>query len=252
MKKCINCNAECPDIANFCYVCGAELPESEPVKPVVIENEYSELIHKSSPETASTYIVSEPIVAAKTTQEDRQDLLDTMRKKLKGEIITWRTVSIISIICVVLCWMGFLTSFAFLIVNADSSAEGDYYYEYDMEDEYYDEYEDEFTASYVMFMVFYIVSIYGVYAFIPTAVIGFIFSAKASKCKKLLYKDCSYAYRRCNSPSIIIIAAVFNPLVLIFTIPEFKLARNNRELFAETAEIQYRYFNSDSNETILY
>lgn len=263
MKKCINCGKDLPLEARFCYVCGAAA--SDDVSKSV-DNQQTEILetvnssdikpNRINDGSASSFVVNEPIISKETTDEERQAILDKLRSKLRWERALWLIAAIFSLVAYVSLWFGFITSVVYYSMN-----DYDTYYEEEYYDEYYDEtydeyYEDSFSDynedSDIIILLLWFGVCFGMYIFIPVSVFGFIMAAKSRKCLKTLYKDCSYTQRRCSSASIIIISAIFNPLVLIFTVPMFSITRNNSCLLKEIAEIQYNYYNYNPDVIINY
>ncbi|MBQ2729473.1 MAG: zinc ribbon domain-containing protein [Clostridia bacterium] len=280
MIYCMKCGTQLAEGSNFCHICGADIKtqseslsmlNGEPVGavsdiPAVNESipadsgaeapvnygYYPEnnVVYHEPPANASTYVVSAPVEKVVTTEDDRQKLLDTMRKKLIGEKRVWRIVAIVCLVIYALCiFTAAVSFFSLIFFEAEYSYDDDYngYHEEisyivdcgeDLEEEYIPTEEDLYIF---IFIASWMMAVYGIYIFVPTIVFGFVMSAKANKVLKTLYIDCTHAYRRCMSPSIIIFSAIFNPLALIFTIPLFRLARNNKEAFEEIASIQHNY-----------
>ncbi len=245
MPFCIKCRTELVEGAKFCHNCAAPVPieyieisakreEAEIEIPVVMPE---------APPNASTYVISEPVQIPETTEEDRQSLLDKMRKRLLGEIITWRVVSILNIMLIAFMFVAMFSSIAYFAMS--ESRQDDIVYDesyMSVEASYSSAVEDYDVPASDIWTYFYLGFMLSLYLGLPSAIIGLVVSKKASRCKKQLYNDCSLALRRYGSASVIIIPALFNPLVLIFTIPLFVTVRSNRLMLLEISDMQKKYY----------
>lgn len=238
----------------ICEYCGAFLADGWRVCP-----DCCAPVKVKAPESSvSTYVVDTKLDCDRIqyTDEDRQSILDKMRKLLIGEKWTWRIVSILLILAYLGCIFSGVTSIVAMIMYEDANGE---YYGEETEDPFDGPYtqtsvevmteEDDYSTEFgefdvymLIFMLSWTFTAYGFELVVPAVIVGFIMSAKSGKVLKKLYVDCSLAYRRGISLSPMILGIIFNPFTLIFTIPLRVVSSKNRSLIMETAEIQRAYF----------
>lgn len=138
-----------------------------------------------------------------------QAVLDQVRIGLRHEHKAWKICSVaITILTAILI-------LCMIVIGAESS------------NEFLQDFSPEYTYSLQLLLVMY--SIYVVFAFVPCIVVGFIMTAKCRRHLNNFHADPAAAVQHCGSVGSIVLAALFNGIVLIFVIINFVRCKSNKE-----------------------
>lgn len=277
---CCKCGTALAEGSNFCHHCGAAAepavnPRKEMTEPAVANAPADENLEESyvvtdeataaaesapvpkAPENASSYFVESPVEKKESTPKERQSLLDRINAKIKAESIIWRVFAILNIVAYVSMWVGLFVSIS-IASTYGISLDDDAYDEYSYDEYYYDDPAADYTVAmseedmefysdllYILYGVSLLGATFGIYAYAPSVIVGFIMAKKADNCRRKLYEDCTVAYSRYSSPGPIILGALFNRWTLFCTIPLVVITKNNSKMLMEIAEIQRNYFGTN-------
>jgi len=229
MKKCVKCDAELDDNATVCPNCG---------------------------ET-----VGQLIPAA----EDRdRPLLDRMMKFLRFEHFAWKLKGILCLVCTIIMIAGGLiimlcgTGLGVMsLVRAAGAPEqqqsgrmeidpsSGFSFEIDKDGQILinnaplqrgePQNADPYSVFLAFGVLFIIYSIYfitmGLIVYLPHAIINLKLLKKVEYYENTLYSDVSIARKRCTSVGMIVFAAIFNRMALIFIIINFVKTKKNAKAF---------------------
>ncbi|MBO4870141.1 MAG: hypothetical protein J5585_10570 [Clostridia bacterium] len=202
MKNCIYCGKPISDGSAYCDGCGAaqNVPQPQP----------------------------QPQTYAGETAE--QSALANMARFLKYEHIAWKAAGIIFLVCsiiFVLCGvlyfvLGGVAGLSGSYIFGDLVGNLSYY-------DYYDYSPYIISAPFVFGGVVYI--LYGLLVFLPMSILNFTLVKKVEYYQGTMYKDVSIARTRCTSVGMIVLAAIFNKIAMIFIIINFVKTKNNAATF---------------------
>ena len=227
MKKCVKCGAELEDGAAVCRYCGEAQEKT----------------------------------AAVTNDKDKS-LLDRMMKFLQYEHAAWKTVgivflavSILLVVCslmIMICGALFGTAGAGRLLGAAKQQYGitevkpgdDFSFEIDGNGRLNvngkpvpngAEAADPNSVLVLLSFVFVMYSFYflliGLLGYLPPAVVSLVMLKKVEYYENTVYTDVSIARKRCISVGMIVFAAIFNKIALIFIIINFVKTRKNAAAF---------------------
>lgn len=230
MKKCIKCGAELDDGAAVCRVCG----EAQKNKAEIADGDRA--------------------------------LLDRMMKFLRFEHFAWKLKGILCLVCTIIMIAGGLiimlcgTGIGVMsLVRAAGAPEqqqqqsgrmeidpsSGFSFEIDKDGKILinnaplqrgePQNADPYSVFLAFGVLFIIYSIYfitmGLIVYLPLAIINLKLLKKVEYYENTLYSDVSIARKRCTSVGMIVFAAIFNKIALIFIIINFVKTRKNAAAF---------------------
>ena len=226
MKKCIKCGSELDDNAEVCQFCGTAQKKTETVN-----------------------------------DENDKALLDRMMKFLQYEHAAWKTVgivflsvSILLVVCslmIMICGALFGTAGVGRLLGAAKQQYGitevkpgdDFSFEIDgngrlningkpvSDGAETDPNSVLVLLSFVFVMYSFYFLLIGLLGYLPTAVMSLVMLKKVEYYENTVYTDVSIARKRCTSVGMIVFAAIFNKIALIFIIINFVKTRKNAKAF---------------------
>lgn len=147
---------------------------------------------------------------------------------LKHEKLVWKIFGIVAIVsCALLIFGGIV-----IMVAGIGSAAGSIYAG--------DEYISFTGASAIASLGGMYFMFYGIFL-TPIAVIDLVMIGKTQRYIDSLYTDCGEAVTRCGSVGMIVFAALFNEIALIFIIINFVKVKRYRAVFDEVRKAQLGY-----------
>ena len=197
----------------FCSKCSAQIPDNSKFCGVC-----GAPVPQAYAEYSYTPPVNEPVTAKakEYTLAEEKECLDNFARLFKYERLAWKIYGIVML--VISCVFG---GFGFLAIAAGAAA---------------DEFLAGLGAAYLL---------YGL-MFLPVAIVSLKMIGRAEHYMNIVYTDAAAVEERAGSIGMIVLAAIFNNIALIFIIINFVRSKTEKDVL-KSAQRRQEEFRRNNN-----